>query len=121
MHSAPVTSTDSVPAVGELAPDFTLPSTGAEPLTLSSLCGHKNVLIAFFPLAFSTVCTKEICAFRDDVERFASSDTIVIPISVDSTYALKEFKDKHAVPLEMASDFKRDVTVKYGLLHPERF
>ena len=115
------TTTDRVPAVGEVAPDFTLPSTAAEPITLSSFRGMKNVLLAFFPLAFSGVCTKEICAFRDDVERFANADTVVIPISVDSTYALKAWKAQHAVPLEMASDFKRDVTVAYGILHPERF
>jgi peroxiredoxin (alkyl hydroperoxide reductase subunit C) len=108
-------------AVGEHAPDFTLPSTSDEAITLSAFRGRKNVLLAFFPLAFSGTCTKELCAFRDDFERFETAETVVIPISVDSTYSLKEFKAKHQIPLEMASDFKRDVSVRYGVLHPERF
>jgi peroxiredoxin (alkyl hydroperoxide reductase subunit C) len=110
-----------MPSVGDIAPEFSLPSTGDEPITLSSFRGRKNVLLAFFPLAFSGTCTKELCAFRDDFERFETADTVVIPISVDSTYALKEFKAKHRIPLEMASDFKRDVSERYGVLHPERF
>ena len=113
--------TDHVPAVGETAPDFSLASTADKPIALADYRGKKNVLLAFFPLAFSTVCTAEMCAFRDDVEKFTSEDVAVIPISVDSTWSLKEFKSKHSIPLEMASDFKRDVARLYGVLHPERF
>lgn len=113
--------TDHVPAVGETAPDFSLPSTTSTPIALADYRGKKNVLLAFFPLAFSTVCTAELCAFRDDIERFATADVEVVPISVDSTWTLKEFKSKHSIPLDMASDFKRDVSRLYGVLHPERF
>ena len=62
-----------------------------------------------------------MCAFRDDVEKFTSEDVAVIPLSVDSTWSLKEFKSKHSIPLEMASDFKRDVARLYGVLHKERY
>jgi peroxiredoxin (alkyl hydroperoxide reductase subunit C) len=113
--------TDHVPAVGETAPDFSLPSTSDKPIALADHRGKTNVLLAFFPLAFSALCTAEMCAFRDDVEKFATADVTVIPISVDSTWALKEFKSKHTIPLDMASDFKRDVARLYGVLHPDRF
>ncbi|MEP7345254.1 MAG: redoxin domain-containing protein [Gemmatimonadaceae bacterium] len=113
--------TDHVPAVGETAPDFSLASTSDRPIALADYRGKKSVLLAFFPLAFSSVCTAEMCAFRDDVEKFASEDVVVIPISVDSTWSLKEFKSKHSIPQELASDFKRDVARLYGVLHTERF
>jgi len=110
-----------MPQPGQLAPDFTLPCTNGESVTLSSYRGEKNVLLAFFPLAFSRVCTTEMCAFTEDYEQFAGHDVVVHPISVDSHYALKEFKAKHAMTVDMLSDFKRDVTTLYDVLHPERF
>jgi peroxiredoxin len=108
------------PAVGALAPDFTLPSTSGEQITLSQFRG-KNVLIAFFPLAFSSTCTAELCEMRDDWDQFASRDLIVLPISVDSTYSLKEYKQKYNMKVDLLSDFKRDVSVLYGVLNEERF
>jgi len=68
-----------VPQVGALAPDFTLPSTSGEKVTLSALRG-KPVLIAFFPLAFSSTCTAELCELRDDHDQFASRGVTVLPI-----------------------------------------
>jgi peroxiredoxin len=110
----------SRPAVGTPAPDFTLPSTAGSDLTLSSLRG-KNVLLAFFPLAFTGTCTQELCDVRDDWDEFAAVDTVVIPISVDSTPTLGEFKRKHDMKSDMLSDFKRDVSREYGVLLEERF
>src|ERR687884_126344 len=75
-------STQAPPSVGTLAPDFTLPSTSGERVTLSRLRG-KPVLIAFFPLAFSPTCTAELCEMRDDWDDFASRNLVVLPISVD--------------------------------------
>jgi peroxiredoxin len=111
----------SSPAVGSLAPDFTLPSTSGEAVTLSQHRGKHSVLLAFFPLAFSGTCTKEVCAFAEDYDQFASRDVVVYPISVDHTYSLKEFRAKHGVQSHMLSDFKREVTVLYDLLVPEKF
>ncbi len=108
-----------VPAVGELAPDFTLPSTSGEKITLSGLRG-KPVLIAFFPLAFSGTCTEELCEMRDDHDQFVSRGVRVLPISVDHTYSLKEYKAKHGMQTDMLSDFMRTVSRQYGVLLEER-
>ena len=108
------------PAAGAVAPDFTLPSTAGDRVTLSRLRG-KRVLIAFFPLAFSPTCTAELCEMRDDWDAFASRDVIVLPISVDSTYSLKEYKQKYNLKVDLLSDFKREVTRLYGVLNEDRF
>jgi glutaredoxin-dependent peroxiredoxin len=110
----------TVPTVGSPAPDFTLPTTGGSELTLSSLRG-KNVLLAFFPLAFTSTCTQELCDMRDDWDQFASADTVVIPVSVDSTPTLGEFRKQLGIKADMASDFKREVSRKYGVLLEDRF
>ena len=110
----------SLPAVGSPAPDFTLPSTAGSPVTLSSLRG-RNVLLAFFPLAFTGTCTAELCAFTDDYDKFASANTVVLPISVDSVPTLKAFKAKERLSVELLSDFKRDVVRLYGTLDEELF
>jgi mycoredoxin-dependent peroxiredoxin len=106
--------------VGQHAPDFTLPSTSGEKLTLSSLRG-KPVLIAFFPLAFSGTCTAELCSMRDDHDEFVKRGVVVLPISVDSTYSLKEYKAKHGMKVDLLSDFKREVSRLYGVLLEDRF
>jgi peroxiredoxin (alkyl hydroperoxide reductase subunit C) len=111
---------NSVPAVGVQAPDFTLPSTAGSAVTLSALRG-KNVLLVFFPLAFTSTCTKELCDIRDEWDRFATDDTVVVPLSVDSAPTLKEFKSKYALRSEFLSDFKRDVARLYGVLLEDRF
>jgi peroxiredoxin len=112
--------TATVPPVGAAAPDFTLASTSGTPLTLSSLRG-RNVLLAFFPLAFTSTCTAELCDMRDDWDQFAGADTVVLPISVDSTASLNEFKAKYAMKSDLLSDFKREVSRLYGVLIEDRF
>ena len=110
----------SLPAVGAAAPDFTLPSTAGQSVTLSALRG-KNVLLAFFPLAFTSTCTAEMCAFSEDYAKFQGKNTVVLPISVDSVPTLKEFKAKERMTVDLLSDFKREVTRKYGTLLDEQF
>jgi len=112
--------TATPPATGTAAPDFTLETT-AGPMTLSQFRGKQHVLLAFFPLAFTSVCTAEMCSFTEDYSAFASKDVAVLPISVDSVPTLKEFKAKHGMTVELASDFKREVSRLYGTLHLERF
>ena len=109
----------AVPAIGDQAPDFTLPSTSGEKVTLSELRG-KPVLIAFFPLAFSSTCTAELCQMRDDHDQFMGRGVTVLPISVDSTYSLKEYKSKHGMKVDLLSDFKREVARRYGVLLEDR-
>lgn len=109
-----------LPAVGTAAPDFTLPSTSGSDVSLAGLRG-KNVLLAFFPLAFTGVCTTEMCAFSEDYTQFAGKDTVVLPISVDSIPTLQVFKKQEQLGLDLLSDFKREVSRAYGTLIEERF
>ena len=120
MTAATAPAQSPVPAVGQPAPDFTLASTSGDKVTLSALRGH-NVLVAFFPLAFTSTCTAELCAMTDDYDEFAKHDVIVLPISVDSTASLKEFKTKYAMKTDLLSDFRRDVSRAYGVLIEDRF
>jgi peroxiredoxin (alkyl hydroperoxide reductase subunit C) len=110
-----------VPAVGELAPDFTLASTAGGTVTLSSFRGRQNVLLAFFPLAFTGTCTSEMCSFRDEYEAFSGRNVVVFPISVDATPSLKEFKAKYEMPVDLLSDFRREAAIAYGVLMPEKY
>lgn len=110
----------ALPAVGSVGPDFTLPSTSGQTVTLSSLRG-TNVLLAFFPLAFTGTCTAEMCAFSEDYRKFQSADSVVLPISVDSVPTLKEFKTKEHMTVELLSDFKREVSRLYGVLNEAKF
>ena len=109
-----------LPTVGSPAPDFTLPSTAGTDVTLSRLRG-RNVLLAFFPLAFTKTCTTEMCALSDDYSQFQDANTVVLPISVDSVPTLKEFKAKERMSLDLLSDFKRDVSRRYGTLLEDKF
>lgn len=111
----------TVPAVGSAAPDFTLNSTSGQPVTLSQFKGTSRVLLAFFPLAFTGVCTAEMCAFSDDYDSFAKAGVTVLPISVDSVPTLKEFKAKHNMGVDLLSDFKREASRAWGTLMEETF
>lgn len=110
-----------VPAVGSAAPDFTLKSTSGQSVTLSQFKGASRVLLAFFPAAFSSVCTTEMCAFTEDYDTFAAAGVTVLPISVDNVHSLKEFKAKNNVSVDMLSDFKREASRAYGTLLEEAF
>lgn len=109
------------PNVGDKAPDFSLKSTSGETVTLSRFKGQKNVLLAFFPLAFTGVCTKENCAFTEDYSRFEGKDTVVLPISVDATPSQNEFRAKHHMTHHILSDFKREAGRAWGVLDEEKF
>lgn len=93
----------SLPRPGTPAPDFTLPSTAGTDVTLSKLRG-KNVLLAFFPLAFTRVCTQEMRSFTEDYGRFRDANTVVLPISVDSVPTLREFKAKERLSVDLLED-----------------
>lgn len=109
-----------LPSIGSLAPDFTLPSTSGQMVALASLRG-SNVLLAFFPLAFTSTCTAELCEFSEDYSKYQEADTVVLPISVDSVPTLKEFKAKERMKVELLSDFKREVSRLYGTLLEDKF
>ena len=110
-----------VPAIGASAPDLALGSTSGEQVTLSSFRWKSAVLIAFFPLAFTSTCTAEMCEFSDDYDEFARSGVLVLPISVDSVPTLKEFKAKHQMKTDLLSDFKREAGPAYGVMWQDAF
>lgn len=114
-------ATASALAVGITAPDFTLDCTRGTPFTLASLRGERAVLLCFFPLAFTSVCTAEMCELSEDFDRFSGRNVDVFGISVDSLPTLREFKAKHGMKVDFLSDFKRDVTRAYDLLIEEKF
>jgi peroxiredoxin len=115
------TQLQNSPQVGDTAPDFSVASTSGGEVKLSSFRGKKNVLLAFFPLAFTGTCTKELICFTEDFDQFAREGVEILPISVDSTASLGEFKKKLQMKTELLSDFRRDVSRAYGVLNEDRF
>jgi peroxiredoxin len=113
------TTAERPPAAGELAPDFTLASTSGQNVTLSAYREKKHVLLAFFPLAFTSTCTSEMCAFTEDFDAFHVADVEVLPISVDAVPSLKEFRDKYGMKVELLSDFRRHASMAYGVLRED--
>jgi glutaredoxin-dependent peroxiredoxin len=102
--------------IGDSAPDFTLKSQQGGEVQLSSLKGH-NVLILFFPFAFSGVCTKELCQTRDDLATYNSLNAKVIGISVDSHYTLAKFAEANNLEFPLLSDFNKEVMTAYGSIY----
>jgi peroxiredoxin len=109
------------PQAGDIAPEFTAASTSGTDVSLSSFRGKRNVLLAFFPLAFTGTCTKELVCFTEDFDQFAGKGVEILPISVDSTASLREFKNKLQMKTDLLSDFKRDISRAYGVLNEDRF
>ncbi|MCL4311304.1 MAG: peroxiredoxin [Candidatus Thermoplasmatota archaeon] len=101
---------------GELAPDFEALDTGLKAKKLSDYKGHVTVL-AFFPGAFTSVCTKEMCTFRDSMANFNKFNAKVVGISVDSPFSLKEFATKNNLQFDLLSDGNREISKKYGALY----
>jgi peroxiredoxin len=115
------TQLQNSPQAGDVAPDFTAASTSGKDVSLSSFREKRNVLLAFFPLAFTGTCTKELVCFTEDFDQFAGKGVEILPISVDSTASLREFKNKLQMKTELLSDFKRDISRAYGVLNNDRF
>ena len=106
------------PKVGEKAPNFTLLDTNLESRSLREFEGSKMVL-AFFVGAFTSVCTKEMCAFRDSMARLIGLKAQVIGISVNDPFTNKAFAEKNRLPFPILSDHNREVTRLYCLEAPE--
>jgi peroxiredoxin len=108
--------------VGDMAPDFELPSTQGKKVKLSDFRGKKNVVVAFYPAAFTGGCTKEMSAFQANFTKFDGADTMVFGVSTDNTPSQIEFGKKLGVSsFTMLSDFATRQTAKeYGVLMPDR-
>jgi peroxiredoxin len=100
--------------VGDKAPAFTLSDADKKTRSLSEFFGKKTVL-AFYPGAFTGVCTKEMCALRDSMSRFNSTNAQVVGVSVDSPYANKAFSNQNNLEFPLLSDYSREVVKKYGI------
>jgi peroxiredoxin len=104
--------------VGDKAPDFTLYDTERKERTLKELLGKKMVL-AFYPGAFTGVCTKEMCALRDSLANLSSMNAQVVAISIDSPFANKSFADQNKLGFPLLSDFTRSVSMQYVGLYAD--
>jgi peroxiredoxin len=104
--------------VGSKAPDFTLTNQERQPVTLSALRG-RPVVLAFFPAAFSSVCQKELCTFRDGMNELNRANAQVFGISVDSFFALKAFHDQQKFTFPLLSDFNKQAIRDYGVFNED--
>jgi peroxiredoxin len=100
--------------VGEKAPDFTLVGTDFKPKKLSDFLGKKTVL-AFFPGAFTSVCTKELCKLRDELWRLEQLDARVVAVSVNDPFSQKGFSQDNMLNFPLLSDYNREVVKLYGV------
>jgi len=105
--------------VGAKAPDFTLPDQDRAPVTLSEQLKSGPVVLAFFPAAFSGVCQKEMCTFRDSASSLNTVNAKVLGVSVDTFFALKAWGDQNQLNFPLLSDFNKDVIAKYGVVNPD--
>lgn len=101
--------------VGDKAPDFTLFNQDGEAVTLSSFTG-KKVVVLFFPAANTGVCTKEMCAFRDELKVFENLNAQILGISVDMHFSLKMFHDKNNYNFPLLSDYNKKVIATYDVV-----
>ena len=104
--------------VGTNAPDFTLVNQDRQPVTLSASRG-KPVVLAFFPAAFSSTCTAELCSFNNRMSQLNAAHAQVYGISVDTFFALKAFRDSQHLSFPLLSDFNKEVIREYGVFNPD--
>ncbi len=104
--------------VGDKAPDFTLPDIDMKPQSLKEFLG-KKIVLAFFPGAFTSTCTKEMCSFRDSMARLSDLKAQVVGVSVNDPFSNKGFTEKNLLPFPILSDYKREVITQWGLELPD--
>jgi glutaredoxin-dependent peroxiredoxin len=104
--------------IGQPAPHFSLFDDAKNKVTLCQLKG-KKVLLLFFPLAFTSTCTAELCAVRDTLSYYNGMNAQVYGISVDSLYTLAKFKEEQGINFPLLSDFNKEVSAAYGSLYPK--
>ena len=104
-------------AIGKKAPDFTLYDSDKNKVSLSDFKGNKNVLLLFFPMAFTGTCTEELCGVRDDIGRYNKANAQVLGISVDSVFTLSKYKDEQSYNFPLLSDFNKDASEAYSCMY----
>jgi len=98
--------------VGQKAPEFTLFNSDKKEVSLTNFQG-KNVVILFFPMAFTSVCTAELCEMRDNISTYSGLNADILGISVDSPFTLAKFKEEQKLPFDLLSDFNKEVSQAY--------
>jgi peroxiredoxin len=106
--------------VGQMAPDFKLKGPGGQFVTLSEYRGKKNVVLVFYPLAFSPVCSHQLPTIQKELDRFRALNAEVLGISVDSHYANEAFARHLVLTFPLLGDFFREASAAYGVLMSER-
>lgn len=104
---------------GDSAPGFALPSKPGEMVDIGEFIGRDKIVLLFFPLAFSSVCTEEMCYFRDHWTEWEPLNARVFGICVDSPFVTEKFRQEENIPFPILSDFNREVSALYGALHEE--
>ena len=104
--------------VNDIAPNFTLISDAKQPVSLADYQG-KNVVLLFFPLAFTSVCTDELCSMRDSLADYNGMNAEILAISVDSPFTLEKFKQQEGLNFPLLSDFNKEVSRNYGALYED--
>jgi peroxiredoxin len=104
--------------IGQAAPDFTLYASDKTEITLSGLKG-QNILLLFFPLAFTSTCTAELCSVRDTISWYNKVNAKVFGISVDSLHSLARFKEDLQLNFTLLSDFNKEISKLYGSLYEQ--
>ena len=102
--------------VGDRAEPFELPFQPGQMMDLADHLGRDRIVLLFFPLAFSSVCTRELCTIRDDWSAFEALDAVVLGISVDSPFVTARFREEQKLPFPLLSDFNREVMSAWGVL-----
>jgi peroxiredoxin len=102
--------------LGQKVPEFSLPDADRKMRSLSEFTKQGTVILAFFPFAFSGVCDKEMCAFRDGFQTIQEAGARLVGVSVDSSFSLKAFAQTYNLQFPLLSDFNRKVTKLYGVL-----
>lgn len=105
--------------VGQEAPDFELENQDKQKIRLSSFRGKKKVVLAFYPLDFSPVCTNEHVCFMTDLPQFDATDAVLLGISIDSVWCHKAFREARGIKYDLLSDMHRAVVKQYDLYLPE--
>lgn len=105
--------------VGTSAPHFELPAKPGEPVNVGALIGREKVVVLFFPLAFSSVCTEEMCHFRDHWSEWSGLGCKVFGVSIDSPFVVDKFRTELNVPFPILSDFNKTVAASYDALHAD--
>lgn len=104
--------------VGDKAPDFTLIDTETKEVSLADYKG-KNVVLLFFPLAFTGVCTTELCEMRDNIATYSNLDAEILAVSVDSPFTLAKFKEEQKLPFPLLSDFNKTTATAYDSIYED--